>query len=527
MALTLQDAVCHYVKVFRLLVLLGGLAAVTDLGTGAAPDESLRRCVLAARLAREAGCDDEGIREVVYVSLLQHLGCTAYAHELAQVWDDDVAANRHAFLINPADPRDMLRVWVPGMAEATGRSRIHVFTATVRGVRQVDANAPAATCDVAREAARRLGLPESVQHSLGHTVSMWNGKGYPKVAGADIPLSTRLMHVASVAVLFLLHAGIDTALAEVRRRSGSSLDPSLVDVFLSTGRELLAGVETVDAHQAALDSEPDPVSMVDEADIDAVARTFGDLADLKSPWLRGHSSAVGELAADATAILGLSNDVRDVRLAGYLHDVGRVAISSRIWDKMEPLSATERDQARLHPYHSERVLARVPMFTTVAGLAGQHHERCDGSGYHRGLTGDRMTMPSRVLAAADAYRTSVEARPGAVPMSSSAAAQHLRDEARAGCLDGDAVQGVLETAGDQHHARARRIRPAGLTERQIEVLRLVAWGLSNPEIADRLVISRRTAENHVQDVYTKIGVSTRAAAAMFAMEHGLAGVEVR
>ncbi|NEE04150.1 HD domain-containing phosphohydrolase [Phytoactinopolyspora halotolerans] len=506
---------------FRLLGLLGGLAAVTDLGTGAAPDESLRRCVLASRLAREAGCDAECIREVVYVSLLQHLGCTAYAHELAQVWGDDVATNRHAFLMGSNGPREMLRVWIPGMAEATGRSRMHVFTATVRGVRKVDANAPAATCDVAREAARRLGLPEAVQHSLGHTVSMWNGKGYPKVAGVDIPLSTRLMHIASVAVLFLLHAGVDAAVAEVRRRSGSSLDPELVGVFLSNGRELLAGIETIDAHQAALDNEPDPVFMVDEADVETVARTFGDLADLKSPWLHGHSSAVATLAADATAILGLSDDVRDVRIAGYLHDVGRVAISSRIWDKTEPLSPTERDQARLHPYHSERVLARVPMFAAVADLAGQHHERCDGSGYHRGLTGERMTMPARVLGAADAYRTLIESRSDAEPMPSSAAAQRLRDEARAGCLDGDAVQAVLEAAGHQH--RGRRVRTAGLTERQIEVLRLVARGLSNAEIADQLVISRRTAENHVQDVYTKIGVSTRAAAAMFAMEHGLAG----
>nr|WP_246220701.1 HD domain-containing phosphohydrolase [Phytoactinopolyspora mesophila] len=508
-----------------MLGLLGGLAAVTDLGTGAAPDESLRRCVLAARLARVAGCDDEAVREVVYVSLLQHLGCTAYAHELARIWGDDVATNRFAFLMNEADPRDIWRVWAPGMAEATGRSRMRVLASTLRSVREVNANAPAATCDVAREAARRFGLPESVQNCLGHTVSMWNGKGYPKVSGPGIPLSTRLMHVSSVAVLFLLHAGTDAALAEVRRRSGSYLEPELADLFLAHGEELLSDVETMDAYPTVLDSEPDPVFMVSEPELEAVARTFGDLADLKSPRLRGHSSAVGELAAAATSVLGLHDDIDDVRVAGYLHDIGRVAISSRIWDKTEPLSATELDQTRLHPYHSERVLARVPMFAGVAALAGQHHERCDGSGYHRGLTGDRMPMAARVLAVADAYRTSMEERPGRPAATAAVAAQQLNDEARAGCLDGDAVQAVLEAAGHEH--RARRVRPAGLTERQVEVLRLVAHGLSNREIADRLVISRRTAENHVQDLYTKIGVSTRAAAAMFAMEHGLAGAEVR
>lgn len=506
---------------FRLLALLGGLAAVTDLGTGSAPDESLRRCVVASRLARAAGCDDNEVRDVVYISLLQHIGCTAYSHELARVFGDEIASNRFAFLMHAAEPRDVLRVWVPGMAEATGRSRVRVLAATARSIRQVDATAPVATCEVAREASRRLGLPEPVQRGLTHAVAMWNGKGYPKVAGGDIPLSTRITHVASVAVLFLMHAGPDAATAEVRRRSGTDLDPSLAELFLTHSDKLLADVETVDPYQAALDSEPDPVTMVDQPDVETVARTFADLVDLKSPGLQGHSAAVGDLAAAAATVANPGDEVHPVRVAGYLHDIGRAAVSSRIWDKTGPLSATELDQARLHPYHGERVLARIPSLGAVAELVGQHHERCDGSGYHRGLTGDRMTMASRVLAAADSYRTAIEGRPGAPPVPADAAARQLRDDARRGCLDGDAVEAVLEAAG--HRPHARRARPAGLTDRQIDVLRLVARGLSNREIADRLVISRRTAENHVQDVYAKIGASTRAAAALFAMEHGLLG----
>lgn len=64
-------------------------------------------------------------------------------------------------------------------------------------------------------------------------------------------------------------------------------------------------------------------------------------------------------------------------------------------------------------------------------------------------------------------------------------------------------------------------RPAGLTEREIDVLRLLARGSSNADIARELVVSRRTAEHHVQHIYGKLGVSTRAAAALFAMQHGL------
>jgi HD-GYP domain-containing protein (c-di-GMP phosphodiesterase class II) len=502
---------------FRLLGLLGGLAAVTDLGVGAANDESLRRCVVATRLARAAGCDDDEIRDVVYISLLEHIGCTGPSHESAAVWGDDIAIGRLAFLMDFADPRDLFRVWVPGLAAATGRSRARALAATVRSMRAFEAVGPVATCDVAREASGRLGLPEAVRHGLVHALCMWNGKGYPRRAGEEIPLCTRLMHVASIATLFLLHAGPDAVVTQVRRRSGTYLDPSLADLFVSKARDLLDGVEALDAYEAALDCEPDPVRYVGTDDLESVARTFGDLVDLKSPRLHGHSSAVADLAAASTAGLGLAGEVHSVRVAGHLHDIGRVAVSSRIWDKAEPLSASERDQANLHPYHSERILVRVPELTEIATLAGQHHERCDGSGYHRGIGGDRMSMASRVLATADAYCSAGSDGAG----SADSTARWLRDEARQGRLDGDAVEAVLEAAG--HQRQVRRQGPAGLTSRQIEVLRLLADGMSNRDIAERLVISPRTAEHHVQDVYARIGASTRAAAALFAMEHGLLG----
>jgi HD-GYP domain-containing protein (c-di-GMP phosphodiesterase class II) len=505
--------------VFRLLALLGGLSVATDMGAGAPLEESLKRCLVAQRLAREAGCTDTEVADVVYTSLLQHLGCTAYAHEAAQVWGDDVASVRLAFLTDFSAPSDIWRTWVSGLSDASGRSRARVLATTAGAGRKVSAVAPVATCEVARDASRRLGLPESVQTSLFHAVASWDGTGYPPKAGEGLPLSTRVTHVASTAVLFALHAGDEAAALAVRRRTGKLLDPHLCEVFLRRSAELLEGLNEVDAYEMVLDIEPDPVRLVDEGGSQEVAQTFGDLVDLKSPWLHGHSAAVAGLAAAAVGDLGLAEQVPTVRLAGHLHDVGRAGVTSRIWDKTGPLSRTERDQARLHAYQSELVLSRVPALAEVAALAGQHHERCDGSGYHRGVTASRLTMSSRVLAAADAFQTLVEGRPHRAALPPLQAADHLRGDVRSGGLDGDAVEAVLRVSGLRAGARPRG--PAGLTDRQVEVLGLVARGMSNREIADQLGISSRTAEHHVQDIYLRIGASTRAAAALFAMEHGL------
>src|SRR5215217_469278 len=188
------------------------------------------------------------------------------------------------------------------------------------------------------------------------------------------------------------------------------------------------------------------------------------------------------------------------------------------WQKPGPLSADEWEQVRLNPYHTERVLSRSPFLAALAPVAGAHHERLDGSGYHRGCRGAELPLPARVLAAADAYHAMTEPRPHREPLSRERAAKIVAEEASSGRLDADAVAAVVEAAGQ----RAPRIeRPAGLTEREAEVVAMLARGLQTKQVARALGISVKTADRHVQNAYGKIGVSTRAAATLFAMEHGL------
>jgi HD-GYP domain-containing protein (c-di-GMP phosphodiesterase class II) len=264
--------------------------------------------------------------------------------------------------------------------------------------------------------------------------------------------------------------------------------------------------------------EPGLEDELTEAQLAGALEAAADFADLKSPYTIGHSRAVAELAGAAAELQGLP-DAAGVGRAGLLQDLGRLGVTNHIWDKPAALSAAEREQVRLHPYFSERMLTSTPALAPLAALAIQHHERLDGSGYPRGVRAEGISPGGRLLGAADTYRALLEPRPHRPALPAAGAEAVLRDEVRAGRLDGGAVDAVLRAAG--HRVRRRRAWPAGLTAREVEVLCLVARGRSHREIAERLLISRKTASNHVERIYTKIGVRNRAMASLFAVQHGL------
>jgi response regulator RpfG family c-di-GMP phosphodiesterase/DNA-binding CsgD family transcriptional regulator len=307
-----------------------------------------------------------------------------------------------------------------------------------------------------------------------------------------------------------------------RRHRGADFDPAVVDLFCAHDSEVLADLDRAADWAELVDAEPYLSRWVDGPELDTVLESMADLADLKSPQFAGHSRGVADLAAAAGRLSGLPDaDLVTLRRAGLLHGLGRLGVSNSVWDRPTRLSAADTEHVRVHPYFTERMLAHTPALAASRQVAGRHQERLDGSGYPRGLTAASLTPLDRLLAAADAHHAMSEPRPHRNALPLEAIAAELTREVRAGRLDGDAAAAVLTASG--RRPTRKRGWPAGLTSREVEVLALLARGHSNRQIAASLVITPKTAANHIAHVYTKIGVSSRAAATLFAAQNGLVG----
>jgi HD-GYP domain-containing protein (c-di-GMP phosphodiesterase class II) len=508
----------------RVAELVSGLSLVTDLGMGQPMEHAMTTCLLAMRAGSELGLDDSTLSDVYYLALLRFIGCTADASEFAAAVGGDDVGQRAALapVINGSTGEFMRHMLRNIGAGAPPLSRVRLLASAMadggksaeRGVRE--------HCHVAQMLAPRLGINPAVAEHVGLTFEFWNGKGMPgDLEGDAIPMGCRVVAVARDAEVLFRLGGWDLGRETLTRRRGAAYDPAVTDVFLASGERWLQDVREQTTWDAVLAAEPGRPLTIAASRLDDVLTAFADLADLKSPYAARHSRAVAELAETAARSAGMRDDeASDVRRAALLHDVGKVGVPNGILDGRGPLTPAEWERVRMHSYLTERVLSYVPALRGLAALAGSHHERLDGSGYHRGLSGGALTAASRVLAAANTYEALGQDRPYRPAVGRPGRERELLRQAEEGRLDRVAVRCVLEAAG---HAprRGRGEWPAGLTDREVEVLRLVARGQSNRAIAQELTISQKTVGRHVENIYGKCHVSGRATAAVFAMEHGL------
>ena len=506
----------------RTAELIAALSLATDLGVGLPVEHGLRSTLVGMRIAERLGVDAATASQTYYICLLAYVGCTADAEVSAEIFGADDALTTH---FNPVMFGSRWQIMggviraLPTPGSPPLVRALQVARGLPRAVRGHERHLMA-MCEVARMLTDRLGLPVTVQALFTSLTERWDGKGFPgAVRGDEIPLALRIAHVARDASLQAMLGDVEYAARVTRERAGGAFDPAIAMMLADQASDVMRPEPEGSVWDEVLACEPGPPLGLHGEAIDRALAAMGDFADLASPYLSGHSAGVTHLAAAAGQLCRVESlDLAALRRAALVHDVGRVAVPARVWQTPGPLSADDWERVRLHAYHSERILSRSAFLATLAPIATFHHERPDGSGYHRGATVASLSPSARLLAAADAYHAMTEPRAHRESLPRERAAQVLSQEARAGKLDAAAVAAVLEAAG--HHVPAIQ-RPAGLTEREAQVIGLLARGLQTKQIARRLGISAKTADRHVQNAYAKIGVSTRAAAALFAMEHGL------
>ncbi len=488
----------------------GVLALATDLAMGQPLEHGLRVAVLAVRVAEAMGLSEDDRAAVFYTGLLHFAGCTAESEIDARLFGDEMTARPQMMPAFTGTRRELItKTMRVAHQDRTPLARAVTMARSAAGGISEFRHWARTHCDMARLLGARMGLNDPVRQALGHLYERWDGKGMPgELRGEQIPLPVRVMHVAQDADMACQHGGPALARGVVSGRAGSGLDPRPVQAFLELGDEAFADLDQPSVWDVAMAAEPGPQPVVSGKRLDACLSAVADFADLKSMWTIGHSRGVADLAAQAGVVAGLpAQDVRQLWRAALVHDIGRVTVPVRVWAKAGPLTRDEREQVRLHAYHSERVLDVADGLRPLARLAGSHGERCDGSGYHRGSREADLQATAWLLAAADCYQAMRESRPYRPALSAGAAADELRRESGAGRLAPEAVGAVLAAAG--------------LSERESEVLALLARGLATKQVARRLGISPKTCDHHIQSLYGKAGVSTRAGATLFALEHGL------
>jgi HD-GYP domain-containing protein (c-di-GMP phosphodiesterase class II) len=434
---------------FLLSELIGAMSYALDLTEGEPAGHATRSCLIGMRLAEELDLDAGTRSDLFYALLLKDAGCSANAAKMAALFGaDDHQAKRTSKVVDWAHPVPAF-VWALRTVAPRGSPLMRWRQLmAIKDEGEVTRTLMAARCERGAAVARMLGLSEATAGAIYALDEHWDGAGHPHgLRGEEIPLLGRILCLSQTLEIFHRTRGIDAAYAVAHERRGRWFDPDLVDALERfRGRAFWDSLAHPDLSAA---EPPDRRLTADEERLDRVADAFAAVVDAKSPWTYRHSDRTSLIAISLGAALEADADSqRDLGRAARLHDIGKLAISNRILDKPAALTTRELRLMREHPAITYRVLERVPGLSSIATLAGAHHERLDGSGYPDGLKAPQLTLPMRALAVADVYEALTSARPYRPALTSEEAIEVVRGEAPRR-LDPDVVA-ALETllAGD-------------------------------------------------------------------------------
>jgi putative nucleotidyltransferase with HDIG domain len=402
---------------FPLSEVLGGLSYALDITEGEPPGHAVRTLAIGMRLAEQVGLDEQLRSALFYALLLKDAGCSSNASRLSSLFAADDHTAKHAMKRTDWSRSGSLALYTwraiePGRSPLAKARRMRAITQEEEVTRDMIGT----RCERGAEIARMLELPEPTAEAIRALDEHWDGGGHPRgLQGEEIPLLGRILCMAQTVEVFVRTMGSRGAYGMALTRRGRWFDPALVDAMLGfrDDAKFWGPLEDARAVPPVAGWEPrERMLTADETQIDNVAEAFGRVIDAKSPFTARHSAGVAAYAVAIAGAMGMdANAQRDLRRAGLLHDIGKLAVSSRILDKPGKLTAEEFTAMKAHPAYSLQILERVACFRPLARMAAAHHERLDGTGYHLGLAAFDLSRPARILAVADVFEALTADRP--------------------------------------------------------------------------------------------------------------------
>lgn len=440
--------------------ILSALSYALDITEGARPGHSVRTCLLGMRLGKQIGLPDQALADLYYALLLKDIGCSSNSARMADAFaaDDQVVKQHFKFIdrekLGKPNREALTFVWNNVAPSASVWTRIRQVYRMIRSPGDLTAEVIEARCERGAVILHKLGMGVETCAAVYSLDEHWNGHGLPDhLVADDVPLLGRICGVAQHLDLFSSEFGPAKAMETLAERSGSWYDPDLVHAAESLHQEgalwaqCLPGTEPEALRLAVLALAPVSSTALAARDVDLICSGFADVVDAKSPFMYRHSVATTEAAVLISNAMGLTSDRTDViRRAALLHDIGMLGIPNTILDKQGTLSSQEWSAVHRHPVHSRKILSRIRAFSEIAVLAGEHHERLDGTGYPFHLAGEQLSIESRILAVADVFSALMGSRPYREDLSPAEIQQQLTQNAPhrldAKCVD--AVLSVLD-----------------------------------------------------------------------------------
>lgn len=402
----------------RLSEILSAMSCALDITEGQPEGHAVRTCLIGMRLADTLALSAEDRSALFYALLLKDLGCSANASRLCAVFQaDDISLKRHHKVTDWTNSLPAALYALRHAAPSLPAFRRPGFVLTMATKDKGAAREMTATrCDRGSEIARMLELPEATAIAIRNLDEHFDGRGLPDgLVGEEIPLLGRILCLAQTMEVFARTWDVKAAMSVVRERKGRWFDPRLVDALRAFERDATFWTAVYSAGSRNLLEALEPADRVLEATpdrVDRVAHAFARVIDAKSPYTYHHSEGVAAIADATGSRLGLTGDERiDLRHAALLHDIGKLGVSNLILDKPGKLTDEEQAAVRRHPAYTVQILERVGRFRHIAEIAGQHHERLDGRGYHRGLKGEHLGRLARIIAVADVCEALLADRP--------------------------------------------------------------------------------------------------------------------